>query len=689
MQHPRKTHPIVLAGFSVLVACGLAFGASVDISVGDRDQDSGLQGIRSYGPGAVRQVQPSASDPEAPAASSSTRAAVGSRISGTSTLGSVNVFALSPDGATAVYIADHDSSGLFELYSVAVDGSAAMPTKISSGLTFGAGDTGVALFQIVPDGSQVVFLADAGSGGGVNDVYSVPTDGSLAAVRLNTVAQAPVLAAGVAPNGIAVAFFGSDTAFGGGSTEVYKATVGVAGSAVQLSDASASVPGNVVAADFSPDSATLAYAADSASLGVLQWHGVAISSGGPGSDVVLSDALGSVNLGSVSPDSSTLVYAADENISGVAELFSVPLGGGSSTQLNPSMAGFGVVSVQISGDSARVAYLADQMTSGVIEVFGAQIGSAGSGLRINTALSGTQSADVVTIGPDDATVLYEADENIAGTFDLLTAPIDATVAPSTLDPMTPPSSAGFFPGRGTPVIGGRAVYPVVGSAVDLYSIPFGGNQSSTQINAGLAEGDTVTGVFLPDSAVRLTAYGVGLNGGITEEIHAVPIRADLSAEQVNASAGAGSLGVLDFAIASDEVYLVYLQDQDTTGKAELYSVELDSDGDGIGNATDNCPFVDNVEQTGVPFGQTVRAADSTTFNWNSSADARYVRGPLASVATLAASVSGTLTEASSLIDVDQPTAGAGFFYLFAADCAGRSYQTVLGAEPGRDSAGLP
>jgi len=353
------------------------------------------------------------------------------------------------------------------------------------------------------------------------------------------------------------------------------------------------------------------------------------------------------------------------------------------------MAGDGVTALRINGDSTRVAYLADQLTSGVVEVFGAQLGVAGSGIRLNAPLSGTQSADVVTIAPDDLTVLYEADENTPGTYDLLAAPIDTPNASSTLDAMTPPTSVGFFSGLGTPVIGGRAVYPVIGAAIDFYSVPFDASLAAIRINSMLAAGDTVSGVFIPDGATRLAAYGVGPSGGITEELYAAPIRADLAPEQVNISAAAGSLGVLDYGIPSTEIYAVYLQDQDTAGKDELYSAELDSDQDTSGNATDNCPFVDNVAQTDLVFGQTVRATDNTTFVWDNASDARYVRGPLASVATLATDASGTLIEAAALIDAQDPAAGAGFFYLFGLDCAARSYQTALGAEPGRDLAGLP
>ena len=35
----------------------------------------------------------------------------------------------------------------------------------------------------------------------------------------------------------------------------------------------------------------------------------------------------------------------------------------------------------------------------------------------------------------------------------------------------------------------------------------------------------------------------------------------------------------------------------TTGKMELFSRALDSDADGVVNAQDNCPFVDNPTQS--------------------------------------------------------------------------------------------
>ena len=50
---------------------------------------------------------------------------------------------------------------------------------------------------------------------------------------------------------------------------------------------------------------------------------------------------------------------------------------------------------------------------------------------------------------------------------------------------------------------------------------------------------------------------------------------------------------------------------------------------------------------------------------------------------------GTLPDALSYTDGALPSLSAGWYYLFAVDCAGRSYQTTAGAEPSRDAGALP
>ena len=708
MMRPTRRTMIEMTAAGLLIAALVTPTASSETAPVGVVQVSGIErqgapstpglprGVRTYGKRALQfeTLGTAAGETDQAKSGTATRTAESTaapmRISGSTMAGGLTAFAVSPSGTTAVFIADKDTAGRYELYSAPVDGSSA-PVKLSSGLAIGTGDEGVSSFQITPDGTQVVFLADANHGGGVDDVFSVPVDGSAAPVRLNDGSEAPVSAFGLSPDGTRTAFFGIDTTFASGSVELYSASIGVASSAKQISDAgSANSAGDVIFADFSPDGATAIYAADAIADGVFQWFSVAADAAAPGSDVQLSSALSEVSGLAVSPDSSTVVYTGDENVVGVLEVFSVPIGGGSATQLNPAMAGTGATEIEVCSDGACVAYLADQETAGVIEVYRASIGVAGSGARLSTPMSGSQLTDTLNVSPDSTTVLYEADQNTPGTFELFRVPLDASAAPSALHGLAPPDSAGYFTGLGTPIIGRRAVYPVLGAAVDLFSVPFDGSESFTRINDGLAAGDTVLAAFLPTHAERLLAYGVGPEtDAVTRTVHAAAIRGDLPAEQINVTAAAGALGAVSFEISSDQSHAVYVQDQDTTGKLELFSSALDSDADAVANAGDNCPFVANALQDPVTFGRTVFATNSTTFAWSEPAEIRFARGPLALVSSLATDDSGTLHDRSSYTDLDSPAARSGFYYLFAPDCPGRSYQTTPGGEPGRDTADLP
>ena len=694
----RRTIGSFALSLLLLPAPGAADGPGlVRIEATDERAEPGaiaapLEGIRSYGMLPFTFSPSTRTDP-AKAGGSTVAAATAAgavrKISGVPMAGRVNAFALDPSGAVAVYIADQEVPGRYELYRAPVAGLAA-PTKLSAGLPLEAGDAGVRSFQITPDGTKVVFLADAFHGSGNDDIFSVPIDGTTAPVRLNVGTEFPVTAFGLAPNSTTALFFAVDATFSSGRTELFAATIGTAASRRQLSDVGTGVVGGgVVFATPSPNSARVVYAADSVVDGRFQWSSVPANAAAPGQDVQLSAALGSVSRVAINPASTIVAYTADENTLGVYDVYSTPIAGGARTRLSPAMVGVGARSVEFSPDGARVGYLADQNTIDVVEVYRAQPGVAGSGTRLNTPMAGTQHADTLNFSPDGAVVLYEADQNAAGTFELYAVPANGG-AVTTLHGLVPPADAGFFADRGTPIVGQRAVYPILGSQVELFSVPWSGGGAFVRLNDPLAAGVNVRDAFVPASPRRLLAFGVGASAGsVTSSLFAVPIRRDLPPEAVNVPAGGAALGVLTYAVSGDEDYVVYVQDQDTTGKPELFSRELDSDGDTVINAQDSCPYNSNPSQARVVLGRTVLATSKTVFAWDASLDVRWVRGPLASVATYVTDGSGTLAETSSLTDAAVPAAGAGSYYLFAPDCPGRSYQSTLGAEPGRDVAVFP
>ncbi|HEV8700818.1 MAG TPA: lamin tail domain-containing protein [Candidatus Polarisedimenticolia bacterium] len=113
----------------------------------------------------------------------------------------------------------------------------------------------------------------------------------------------------------------------------------------------------------------------------------------------------------------------------------------------------------------------------------------------------------------------------------------------------------------------------------------------------------------------------------------------------------------------------------------------DVDGDAALNACDNCPDLANPGQGPVVFGGSILATDAATFSWSVPTDVKFVRGDLGSVSGYPVDRVGELSHATSLTDATSPAAGSGFYYLVrpGGTCLVGSWQTILGAEPGRDA----
>lgn len=147
-----------------------------------------------------------------------------------------------------------------------------------------------------------------------------------------------------------------------------------------------------------------------------------------------------------------------------------------------------------------------------------------------------------------------------------------------------------------------------------------------------------------------------------------------------------------------------------TGLALLALWEYDNDGDGVfqdgdcsgtvgdnicpeGVTTgcdDNCIDYFNTDQASVVFGQNLEASnDETLFSWPDPVDIEFVKGDPADLSTYTVTMGGTASFASSIYTGgDVPTLDVGFYYLvrLGGDCTVSSWQSSLGAEPGRDSA---
>ena len=463
---------------------------------------------------------------------------------------------------------------------------------------------------------------------------------------------------------------------------------------VQLSNVDAGLAGlgNVVTGDFSLDSQWMTYAADNQVDGLFQWFSVPTGAAGPGSEVQLSNAITTVSLSAITPNSAFVVYASDNITSGIQEIFTTSIGTGGGSRLNPfGMMGAGVSDLTISDNGVWVGYLAEGNTAGVTELYSADVLGPGTGIRINDPpLGAGQGVSTVNIGPDSLTVLYESDQNGAGIFELFNVPILG--GPSNPLHLSSPDSTGLFTGLGTPIIGRRALYPVFGAAVDLFAVPFDGVEPAVQLNDVLGAGDALFSGFFSDATPRMMAYAGGPSAGtVTDKIWSVPIRRDFPPEQLNVTAPGGADGVIAYVIDPNEDYGVYIQDQDFVALDELFVKELDTDGDAVVNVNDNCKFIANPAQGPVVFPFTIFAlADKQTFTWGGTpTEVRWARGAIATVSSYTVSDSGTVLDNTRLTPTAAVGPGDADWYLFADHCPGRSHQTTLGNEPGRDAAALP
>ena len=241
--------------------------------------------------------------------------------------------------------------------------------KLNPALVSG-GDVVFNAFDISQDSTTVVYIADQDIDG-VNELYSVPIGGGTS-IQLN-----PVLVSG----------------------------------------------GDVFRLVISKDSTIVVYVADQDTDGVNELYSVPI---GGGTSIKLNPVLVSggdvvFDTFNISQDSKTVVYVADQDTDGVNELYSVPIGGGTSIKLNPTLVSGGDVSsfvLEISQDSKTVVYVADQDTDDVNELYSVPIGG-GTSIKLNSTLvSGGDVSSFVDISSDSTTVVYVADQDTDGVNDL-------------------------------------------------------------------------------------------------------------------------------------------------------------------------------------------------------------------------------------------------------------------------------
>ncbi len=486
-------------------------------------------------------------------------------------------YVVSPDNAHVVYNADQDNEDIRELYSAPLDGSAA-PTKLSGEMVENGGlPENSAGFNISPDGSRVVYRADQETDE-VYELYSVPVDGSAAAVKLNA-----TLPAGGGTNSYEIspdsqyllytADQDTDNVF-----ELYR--VPLDGSAAPVKLSGALVAGGAVSYYFkiSPDSTYVVYLADQETDNVIELYMVPLD--GSAAPIKLNGLLvagGNVGFSGtfyISPDSQWVVYLADQDTNDVDELYSVPIGGGAAVKLNPPLVPGGEVSwvwdAQISPDSSRVVYLADQEVVNRDEIFSVPI-AGGVATKLNGPLAGNLLYDFA-ISPNSSRVVYRALQDSATQFELYSVPL-AGGTPTKLNGAL--ISGGQVNSFRISADSSRVVFMAdkgTTSGNEIYRVPLAGG-SVTKVNGALTTGGRVFRYDIaPDSSRVVYIADQDMSG--VDELYRTPLASPGPVSKLNETLAIGA-DIWSFEITSDSQYVLYLADQTRIDRNDLYRARLD------------------------------------------------------------------------------------------------------------------
>ncbi len=460
----------------------------------------------------------------------------------------VSFFQISARAGRVVYLADQETDGVFELYSVPIDGGFA-PVRLHSTRIRNTN------LQVSPDGRRVVFVAEP-ERQNVLELLSVPIDGSQLPVRLNRTLPegGDVISFEIAPDSERVVFVADqdeDEVF-----ELYSA--GIDGRSGPLEIHHPLQPGeDLWTFRISPGGERVVYSASSGSSSSL--YSVPLLGGQ--APVKLTGALGSFLL---SPEGSRVVFVGLEAAGIGRGLYSVSIEGGADPRL---LDADGRSLIAITPDGVRVVYKADKDLPFVFELFSVPVDGGHEGVPLNHPLSALLIADVVSfqVSPDgdDCAFIVRAetcDCDDSGSYELHGVG---------LDPRSPAT-------RLADEIGQVRFSPDGAWVVFLSRLDDGedyGGLSSVRVHGGLEpiEIDESTSSFAmtPDGSSIVFSRGNPMPG-----IYRAPI--DGSSPAV-ALASTGEVQGLQ--LSPDGSRVVYAQK--TGGAFELFSVPTDGSGQPI------------------------------------------------------------------------------------------------------------
>ncbi|MEO7794485.1 MAG: hypothetical protein ABIV06_06900, partial [Thermoanaerobaculia bacterium] len=325
----------------------------------------------------------------------------------------------------------------------------------------------------------------------------------------------------------------------------------------------------------SPNGQYAVYRQDADTDSAIELWSVALS--GVGSPVRLSDILvptpGQFMTFAISPDSSRVVYLVDQDTVGQLELYSVPIGGGVATKLNPALApNRDVIRFQISTTSDRVYYTADALTTLRYELFGVSI-DGGSSTKLSAPLQIDNNVEEIAVSPDGQTVVYLAGRS-GNRYELFSVPADGGEVEKISTPLSTSGAVDSY--FQISPNGQRVVYIAddeVDESYDLYSVAIGGG-TSTKLNGALVTRASVDPNFLISADSSRVIYRADQTNLFTYNLYSAPLAGGSPAVQLNGLLAPGEDVETGFLIQPGSAKVVYRSDEDQSDVIEVYSVPI-------------------------------------------------------------------------------------------------------------------
>lgn len=321
-------------------------------------------------------------------------------------------FIISPDSTRVAFLMDLNNPGLYDLYTINIDGTGL--TQMNQGVS--GSRTVSKTFKFTPDSAKVVFATNEVAN--IRHLYISNAVAPVNRLQLNSNIRSPVSSVfEIANNGSRIVFKESNDPSHPNVLSVLPNATGE----VQLNPVF-TLPGSGVS-DFtiSPLSNKVVYRANQDNDAIYELYSV--NTDGTGGTLKVNGSIvigGSVQSLSfkVTSNGSKVVYIADQNVDEKFELYTSNMDGSANTKISGTIPASGDVSnFKITSDNLKVVFQSNLAISTVQEIYSVNINGS-SLLKVNSTLVNGENVGEYHVRSSAEKVIYAMDKGSVGLYSI-------------------------------------------------------------------------------------------------------------------------------------------------------------------------------------------------------------------------------------------------------------------------------